>query len=101
MLTAEGNRICDYEYRNRAGTWCACRKPAGFRVASKVVPHMELDYCARHAPRTEQTEVLSFQRGSVFSENGRLVFRSNTRRDDENPSYRAAMHDAGRGHLLR
>ncbi len=51
MITNEGAHICDKEIRSRSGLWCGCRKPAKFRVVSKVVPHMELDYCARHAPR--------------------------------------------------
>lgn len=80
MITVEGKRICDHEFRNRQGMWCGCRRPAAVKVASKAVPHMELDYCARHAPRTE--EVLSFSNGAVLNESGRLVFR----RSDQKPT---------------
>lgn len=51
MITNKGERVCDKEIRSLSGLWCGCRKPATVKVASEVVSYMELDYCARHAPK--------------------------------------------------
>lgn len=64
MITNEGKRICDHEFRNRAGLWCGCRRLAVARVASKSVPYMDLDYCGRHAKQHDAVEVLTFSKGA-------------------------------------
>ena len=56
MITAEGKRICDKEIRNRKGQWVGCRAPAHSRTPSKNFPHMELDFCGRHAPEHSTAE---------------------------------------------
>lgn len=50
MITDTGKRICDKEIKKK-GLWCSCKKPAKYKIKSKVSSYMELDYCSKHKPR--------------------------------------------------